>query len=166
MQTDELVNQKLISSIGEQFSLRNLTLSTAESCTGGLLGGVLTSKPGASEWYRGGVITYSNEAKINVLSVPPEILEAHGAVSRETALAMVIGVRSLFESDISFSVTGIAGPGGGTPDKPIGTVWMALAGKTIRIEKQVFAGSRKEIRMAAVNHILKMLAECAGESPK
>ncbi len=157
---DELVDRVLIRLISEQFPIHHFTLSAAESCTGGLLGGNLTSRAGASEWYKGGVTTYSNEAKTDILSVSPEILEKHGAVSRETAVAMAKGVRELFGSDVSVSVTGIAGPGGGTPDKPIGTVWMALIDEdSVRAEKQLFEGSRAEIRKASVNFLLNMLVD-------
>lgn len=167
MQFEKPETDEMLDFIAQQLAVRRLSLSIAESCTGGLLGGILTSKAGASEWYRGGLIAYSNEAKKDILGVPIEILEAEGAVSRATAIAMAKGARCLFRTDISVSVTGIAGPSGGTQDKPVGTIWMALtAENTARVERQLFKGSRMEIRNKTVGYLLKMLAEYLGETQK
>lgn len=106
---------------------RGLTLASAESCTGGLVSHRITNVSGSSEFFPGGLVTYSYESKANLLEVPWEILNGHGAVSKETVLAMARGARKLFGTDISVSVSGIAGPTGGTPEKPVGTTWVGLS---------------------------------------
>ena len=103
------------------------TLATAESCTGGLIAHMLTALPGVSPYYPGGVVSYANQAKVELLGVPPALLEAHGAVSPEVAEAMAEGVRQRLGADLGLSVTGIAGPTGGTPAKPVGLVYLGLA---------------------------------------
>jgi PncC family amidohydrolase len=113
--------------LGQLLAARGLTLATAESCTGGLIGHRLTNVPGSSASYLGGIIAYANDVKANSLGVPWDTLNTHGAVSRETALAMARGVRAALGADIGLSVTGIAGPDGGTPEKPVGTVWIGLS---------------------------------------
>lgn len=112
---------------GELLRLRGWQLATAESCTGGLVGHRLTNVPGSSDYYLGGVIAYANEAKVHLLGVSLETLETCGAVSRETVLEMATGVRQLLSADIGLSVSGIAGPGGGTPEKPLGLTWIGLS---------------------------------------
>lgn len=106
---------------------RGLKLATAESCTGGLVSHRITNVAGSSAYFPGGVIAYSYEAKAALLGVSWETLNSHGAVSRETVLEMARGARKLFEADIAVSVSGIAGPGGGTPEKPVGTTWLGLS---------------------------------------
>ncbi|RNI31281.1 competence/damage-inducible protein A [Rufibacter latericius] len=113
--------------IGQLLKDRNLTISTAESCTGGLVAHKLTSVPGSSAYFMGSVVAYNNEVKKAQLGVTTEILEQHGAVSEETVRAMAEGVRKLLKTDIGISTSGIAGPDGGTPDKPVGTIWIAYA---------------------------------------
>jgi PncC family amidohydrolase len=105
----------------------HLTVATAESCTGGLVAHAITSQPGSSGYYLGGVVSYSNEVKIEALGVPPATLAAHGAVSPQTAVAMATGARTRLASDLGVGVTGVAGPDGGTPDKPVGLVYVAVA---------------------------------------
>jgi nicotinamide-nucleotide amidase len=123
---------------------RNMTLSTAESCTGGKIASLITSVPGSSDWYRGSVVAYDNSIKTKILGVSSETLQIHGAVSRETAEEMALGARRLMETDFAIAVTGIAGPTGGTPEKPVGTVWIAIASeKGVTAEKQAFADERK-----------------------
>ncbi len=136
-------------------------LATAESCTGGLLASTLTDTPGSSEWFAGSVVAYSNEVKAKLLGVRPEILETHGAVSEPVVVAMAEGVLKTIGADISVAISGIAGPGGGSPDKPVGTVWMAWAwasGSRARLYN--FSGSREAIKqqsvMAAINGLLSV----------
>ncbi len=119
---DELVHKTLIE--------KGLTLATAESCTGGNIARLLTAQAGASAYFKGGVVAYSNEVKENALGVKHSTLETHGAVSEETVREMVEGVRTRLGADLAIATTGIAGPDGGTPEKPVGTVWMAVADKT------------------------------------
>ena len=108
--------------------LRHLRIATAESCTGGLVAGALTAIAGSSEVFERGFVTYSNEAKIELLGVDPELIAEHGAVSSEVAVAMAMGALENSLADIAVAITGVAGPGGGTPDKPVGLVHMACAG--------------------------------------
>lgn len=105
---------------------RSLTLATAESCTAGLVSNRITNVSGSSEYFPGGIVSYSNEAKASLLGVSWDTLNTHGAVSKETVLEMARGVRKLFNADIGVSVSGIAGPTGGTPEKPVGTTWIGL----------------------------------------
>jgi nicotinamide-nucleotide amidase len=129
--------------IGKLLSDSNLTLSTAESCTGGKIASLITSVPGSSGWFRGSVVAYDNSIKTGVLMVDPETIRLHGAVSRETAVAMANGIRKLTGTDYSVAVTGIAGPAGGTPEKPVGTVWIAVAsGSGVVAEKHRFGDDR------------------------
>jgi nicotinamide-nucleotide amidase len=129
--------------IGKLLSERNLTLSTAESCTGGYLAGLITSIPGSSKYFKGGTIAYSNEIKQNELSVPKELIDKFGAVSEEVVVDMANNQRILFETDFAIAVSGIAGPDGGTEEKPVGTVWIAVASKDeIRTKKYNFGHLR------------------------
>lgn len=117
--------------IGELLRARHLSLAVAESCTGGLVGHRLTNIPGSSEYFLGGLIAYANAAKQSLLGVPAETLAAFGAVSAEAARAMALGARRALAADLGLAVTGVAGPGGGTPDKPVGLTWLGLcAGDT------------------------------------
>jgi PncC family amidohydrolase len=111
----------------ETMHTRSLTLATAESCTGGLVSDRITNVSGSSEYFPGGVVAYSYEAKVNLLGVSWDTLNTHGAVSEETVLEMARGARKLFNADIGISVSGIAGPTGGLPEKPVGTSWFGLA---------------------------------------
>lgn len=113
--------------IGQELRARRLTLAVAESCTGGLVGHRLTNVAGSSEYFLGGLITYANAAKRDLLGVPPATLETFGAVSAETAQAMAHGARRALNADLGLAVTGIAGPGGGTPEKPVGLTWLGLS---------------------------------------
>ncbi len=138
---------------------RNQTLSVAESCTGGLLGAEITERAGSSAYFLGGVLTYSNELKHRLIGVSNEILAQHGAVSEPCARAMAEGVRQLTGSTWALSVTGIAGPGGATPDKPVGTVFIGLAGPKPTVRKFLFEGDRQQIRAQSVQAALQLLTE-------
>lgn len=134
-------------------------VATAESCTGGLLGGILTAVPGSSAWYVGGVVAYANEVKVRELGVPEAVLEQYGAVSRETAVAMADGIRRRWAVDVALATTGIAGPGGGTAEKPVGLVWMAVATPAgVEAWSDIFKGRRDDIRLQAVASVLKVAA--------
>jgi PncC family amidohydrolase len=113
--------------VGELLAARGLTIATAESCTGGLLASRITDIPGSSDYFDRGLVTYSNAAKTELLGVPAETLAEHGAVSEPVALAMAEGVRRIAGADLGLGITGVAGPAGGTPEKPVGLVWIALA---------------------------------------
>jgi PncC family amidohydrolase len=113
--------------LGSLLRMRRLTLAVAESCTGGLLGSRVTDVPGSSDYFLGGILAYANSAKVSLLGVSAATLEQFGAVSRETVVEMAQGARRVVGADLALSVSGIAGPGGGTPDKPTGTTWIGLA---------------------------------------
>ena len=134
------------------------TLATAESCTGGLLASRLTDVSGASEVFGYGWVVYANEAKVSQLGVEPRVLANHGAVSEDTARAMAAGARRVAKSDYALALTGVAGPNGGTPDKPVGTVFIALATpEEVQVKKYLFSGEREEIKRRASDAALEML---------
>ncbi len=134
------------------------TLATAESCTGGLLAHRLTNVPGSSRVFLGGYVTYGNEAKVRDLGVDPALIESRGAVSEEAARAMASGARARMGSDWGLALTGIAGPGGGTSDKPVGLVYIALAGpEGVTAERWVFSGRRDSVKMQSSQRALDML---------
>ncbi|MCT4625914.1 CinA family protein [Halodesulfovibrio sp.] len=145
MHITELSTQ--IAELGEILCQNKYMLGTAESCTGGLISMLLTEVSGSSDWFKGTVVSYANEVKEEVLHVPHQTLLQHGAVSEETALAMVRGVQKVLDLQVAISVTGIAGPTGGTDEKPVGTVWIGFAvGEQVFAQHHVFSGSRTEIR--------------------
>lgn len=137
---------------------REATFSFAESCTGGLVGASVTEVPGASEVFLGSAVTYCNQAKHNILGVSAEVLAVHGAVSAECAAMMAVGARRIYGADMAVSVTGIAGPDGGSEEKPVGTVWFGFdaALKNIAFTRR-FSGTRQEIREASVREVLAFL---------
>lgn len=144
---------------------RGLTCATAESCTGGGVGAAITAVPGASAAYLGGVVSYDNAVKHGLLGVSSTTLETVGAVSAETAAQMAAGVRRLLRADLAVSVTGIAGPDGGSAEKPVGLVWFGLATPGgVRTERAIFAGDRAAVRAAAVTHALGLLTVGALDS--
>ena len=143
--------ETLVASIAAALLARRQTLATAESCTGGLVGALLTGRPGSSAWYLGGIVAYANDLKLRLLGVPADVLAAQGAVSLAVAEAMAAGARAAARSDYAVSLTGIAGPDGGSPQKPVGTVWMAWR-RFDRVWSRafLFQGQRREIKMQSV----------------
>jgi len=150
--------ETLEAAVGRLLRERGLTLAAAESCTGGLLGDRITDVPGSSDYFQGGVISYSNQAKVDLLGVPEALLAEHGAVSEPVALAMARGARERLHADIGLGITGIAGPGGGTPEKPVGLVYLALddRGETA-VQRLQSGGSRREIKWRSTQAALTML---------
>ncbi|WP_284394351.1 CinA family protein [Acidovorax sp. SUPP2825] len=146
--------------IAEALMARGAMLATAESCTGGLIAGACTDLAGSSRWFERGFVTYSNAAKTDLLGVPAALIAAHGAVSEPVARAMAEGAVARSLAQVSVAVTGVAGPGGGSADKPVGTVWFgwSVAGQT-HSEMVRFAGDRAAVRAATVRHALARLAD-------
>lgn len=151
--------------VGDLLRARGLTVAAAESCTGGLLLGRLTNVPGSSAWVTGGVVAYDNAVKVAHLGVDAGLLATHGAVSEPVAEAMAAGVRQRLEADVGVGITGIAGPGGGTPAKPVGTVAIAVAGPgaSARVRTFRFPGERAAVRQIAVVTALDMMRRACGD---
>ncbi len=146
----------------ELLKANGLTCATAESCTGGGVGSAITAVPGSSAVFAGGIISYANDVKERVLGVPAETFATVGAVSSETAAQMAKGARELLRVDLAVSLTGIAGPDGGSAEKPVGLVWFGLATPSgVRTEKAIFRGDRDRVRAQAVTHALGMLMVAA-----
>jgi len=147
----------LASEVARLLIEKNFTLATAESCTGGAIGALLTTLPGSSSWFNGGIISYSNAAKTSLLGVGSDIIEKYGAVSQEVVEAMAKGGRAAFTADISVAVSGVAGPGGGTHDKPVGYVWVAWCSGKGELTSQLFYfdGERSQVQKQAVREALK-----------
>lgn len=146
--------------LGRLLRERKLTVAVAESCTGGLISSRITDVAGASDYFLAGLVTYSNEAKERFLSVPKDLIVAKGAVSREVAEKMAEGVRHAAGADIGFSVTGIAGPGGGTKEKPVGTVCMGLAaGGTVLARQHGFDGDRSAIKRQSADEAMTFVLD-------
>lgn len=144
--------------VGKLLTAAGLTLALAESCTGGLVCSRITDVPGSSDYLKGGAVTYSNEAKQQLLGVEADTLETVGAVSEQTALQMARGARRLFGADIGVSVTGIAGPGGGTPEKPVGLVYVAIStGDGDRCERHLWKGDRGQNKASSAGAALLMV---------
>lgn len=151
-------NDTLPSIVAELMKENGMTLAVAESCTGGYLAKTITDLPGSSTYFWGGAITYSNEAKNKVLGVREEIIDSYGAVSQETALAMAQGIKRIANSSIGLSITGIAGPEGGTETKPVGSVYIAIAGdKLEKVKPLNFTGDREGIRVLSVKSALDLI---------
>jgi nicotinamide-nucleotide amidase len=137
-------NETMAEAIGKMLLPKGKSLAVAESCTGGFISHLITSVPGCSAWYKGSVTAYSNEVKEKLLGVNAETLTSFGAVSEETACEMATGARKVLNADFAVATTGIAGPDGGTPDKPVGTVWIAVAkDKTVKAKKFTFGDNRE-----------------------
>lgn len=147
---------------------RRERLGTAESCTGGLIAAACTELSGSSQWFERGVVSYSNEAKTELLGVPAALIEAHGAVSAEVAEQMARGLLARAPIDWAIAVTGIAGPTGGTPGKPVGTVWLALAeaGGPALVWQEHFGGDRWAVRQSTLRAALQALDQALDQTPQ
>ena len=150
---------KLAKEIGFALKKESLMLTTAESCTGGGLSYWITSTPGSADWFDRGFVTYSNAAKIEMLGVKPKTIEMFGAVSKETVQEMAEGALQRSHAQISIAITGIAGPSGGSTEKPVGTVWIAWAkpSSPLQTAKYVFPGGRQKVRTDAIKTALEKL---------
>jgi nicotinamide-nucleotide amidase len=161
METSEQDVHELAKRLGARLVMKGLKLATAESCTGGWIAKVLTDIAGSSDWFDSAIVSYSNEAKKHFLKVPAGILLDHGAVSENTVLAMQQGIFMETRADAGISVSGIAGPGGGSEEKPVGTVWVAvsLRDQMVHTQKFHFEGDRNRVRLQAVAAALRSLLE-------
>ncbi len=150
----------LVQRLAIQLQARRWMLATAESCTGGLIAGACTDLSGSSNWFVRGFVTYSNEAKTELLGVDAALITQHGAVSEAVARAMAAGALAHSQAQVAVAVTGVAGPTGGSPDKPVGLVWfgLALPGQVLT-EQMNFSGDRAAVRAATVQHALRRLVE-------
>jgi PncC family amidohydrolase len=146
--------------VGELLLQRGLCLALAESCTGGLVSHRLTNVPGSSAYYLGGINAYANAVKMRLLGVKKETLETYGAVSEETAREMALGARRALQADVAVSITGIAGPGGGSPDKPVGLTWIGLSGPDyLQAQAFIWPGDRLQVKEQSAEKALLILAE-------
>jgi len=157
---NSLIDEKLLNNVSKQLKKRNLTIATAESCTGGLIAHTLTNVSGSSDYFDRGIVSYSNRAKMELLGVPDSMIKKYGAVSEQVALAMADGIRVKSGVDIGMATTGIAGPTGGTKEKPVGLVYVAIstANKT-EVKKFLFSGSRLKNKESTCNVALKILLD-------
>jgi nicotinamide-nucleotide amidase len=165
---DELY--QLAERVGRSLLAAGWRVVAAESCTAGWVAKALTDVPGSSRWLESGYVTYSNAAKARDLGVPEKVLIEHGAVSGETVRAMAVGALRISGADVAVATSGIAGPDGAVPGKPVGTVWFAVARRTgdatlHRAEMKLFDGNRELVRRQSVEHALRLLLELAGDPP-
>lgn len=149
--------------IGKLLKQKNLTVSTAESCTGGNIAALITSVSGSSAYYKGSIVAYDNEVKMNLLHVSPATLEVHGAVSEETVVEMAKGAMSSLKTDCAIATSGIAGPGGGTLEKPVGTIWIAAAYKNEVVTLKLTKNVRRDINIQntvkeAITLLIKLIS--------
>lgn len=166
--TDSLSKKELLahnpSALVADLMLKNgLFLATAESCTGGLISAACTDLAGSSAWFERGFVTYSNEAKTDLLGVDAAVIRQHGAVSEAVARAMAVGAIARSRAQVAVAVTGVAGPTGGSPDKPVGTVWFGWSVRgAVSTERMCFAGDRAAVRAATVQYALTRIVELLG----
>jgi nicotinamide-nucleotide amidase len=155
--------KELVLQAANELKQRGLKVATAESCTGGGLSYWLTSVPGSSDWFERGFVTYSNEAKIEMLGIPDHTIRKYGAVSNETACAMALGALHHSHADMAVAITGIAGPDGGSKEKPVGTVWIAWVhlNAAVTAEINVFSGDRQNVRLCSIAKALEKILEMA-----
>ena len=155
-----MIDEKNLISVSAELKKKGLTIATAESCTGGLIAHTLTNVSGSSDYFDRGVVSYSNKSKMDLLGVPDELIRKHGAVSKEVAKAMAEGIRKKSKVDIGLATTGIAGPTGGTKDKPVGLVYIAIStSDSTVVRKFHFSGNRLENKESTCNAALNMLLE-------
>ena len=158
MADDPLVS--LAARLHERCLARGLRVATVESCTGGLVGHLITETPGSSAYYVGGFVTYSDRLKQDLVGVPPEVLAAHGAVSAQTAMAMAAGGRARTGADLGAAVTGIAGPDGGTAQKPVGLTYVAVADANgTAVRRHLWSGERSDNKRASAEALLELVLE-------
>ncbi|MEM0466532.1 MAG: CinA family protein [Candidatus Thermoplasmatota archaeon] len=158
-----MLDTELLNKVSGELINRHITIATAESCSGGLLAHYLTNISGSSNYFERGVVCYSNQSKIELLNVPPEILNTYGAVSKETAEAMAIGIRKLAHTDIGLSTTGIAGPTGATKEKPVGLVFIGLSSEqSTQVRRYCFSGDRIKNKQLTCIKALHFLHEMLG----
>lgn len=164
---DELPAPAYVAQLADLLVKKGWMLATAESCTGGLIAGACTERPGSSQWLDCGFVTYSNRAKSAMLDVPAALIAEHGAVSKAVACAMAQGAVQQSQAQVSIAVTGVAGPDGGSPGKPVGTVWFGWQiGDQLLSEVMHFDGDRHTIRQATVTHALRRLVQHIEAQPK
>ena len=168
---DDVQLYELATRVGRRLLAAKRRMATAESCTGGWIAKAMTDVPGSSGWFECGFVTYSNAAKMRDLGVSRETLDAHGAVSEQTVLEMARGALRVSGADIAVSVSGIAGPDGGVPGKPVGTVWFATAlrrGDDVVVDarRQLFERDREAIRRRSVEHALEMILQLGLPHPR
>ena len=155
-----IINAEVIEQIAQCLRDKGSRICTAESCTGGLIAKSFTDLAGSSDWFERGFVTYSNEAKNEMLAVPTSVIQDYGAVSEAVAVAMASGALQFSRADYSIAVTGVAGPGGGSDEKPVGTVWIAVAGQDqTRACRFQFDGDREAVRNATLQSALEMTLE-------
>ncbi|WP_462159162.1 CinA family protein [Pseudoalteromonas sp. GB56] len=149
--------QTLAAQLGRILTDKQMMITTAESCTGGGVAYAITDTPGSSRYFAQGAVTYSNEVKSSLLGVSPQTLKQYGAVSEQTVSEMATGAANSAAADVAIATSGIAGPDGGTPEKPVGLVWFAVYfDQQLEVQKQVFSGNRAHVREQAIDHALQM----------
>ena len=153
---------ELVKELAQRAVARQRVLATAESCTGGLISAAFTEVAGSSGWFDRGFVTYSNSAKSEMLGVPEQTLQTHGAVSEATVIAMAEGAVAHSDASLAVSVSGVAGPDGGSAEKPVGTVWIGCAGKSVQsfAEAHLFNGDRASVRHQTVIEAARLLIRC------
>ena len=155
-----MIDESLLNTVSNKLKKKNLSIATAESCTGGLLAHLLTNISGSSEYFERGVVTYSDISKIELLGIPKETIKDYGAVSEETAMAMAIGIKERSNVDIAISTTGIAGPTGGTKEKPVGLVYIGITtSKNTQVKRFIFSEKRVQNKERSCNEALKFLLD-------
>lgn len=158
--------ETLCAELADLLRQKKQMLATAESCTGGMIAAACTDLAGSSDWFERGFVTYSNAAKSDLLGVDPQLIITHGAVSEPVARAMAQGALDKSQAQVSIAVTGIAGPSGGSIEKPVGTVWFSWGLPTgVHTEKQIFPGDRAAVRAATVQHALTQLLQFLKDTP-